>query len=147
MHYQREPDVLKRRKEYAQTPKGKLSIKETLIKYMKKPDAKEIIKKAQQKYMSKPEIKKALADNSRKRRATKKEVFVESVNSQKVFERDKWICHICKEKIDKKLKFPSHFSASIDHVIPISKGGAHSYENIRAAHYICNLRKSAKVYA
>lgn len=31
---------------------------------------------------------------------------------------------------------------SIDHVIPLSKGGEHSWSNVRLAHRICNYRKS-----
>lgn len=30
---------------------------------------------------------------------------------------------------------------SIDHVIPVSKGGLHSWENVKLAHRKCNTRK------
>lgn len=34
---------------------------------------------------------------------------------------------------------------SIDHVVPLSKGGAHSWDNVRLAHRICNMKKSDKL--
>lgn len=32
---------------------------------------------------------------------------------------------------------------TLDHVVPCSKGGAHSYRNVRAAHAGCNARRGA----
>lgn len=32
-------------------------------------------------------------------------------------------------------------SASLDHVVPLSLGGAHTPENTQASHLICNGRK------
>ena len=65
----------------------------------------------------------------------------------RVFERDGWACHICRGDIDRALAFPHRDSATVDHVIPLTAGGAHSYENCRAAHYRCNSRKGSKVIA
>ena len=72
------------------------------------------------------------------RRARLKGAFVESVNPTVVFERDGWVCGIC------ALPIPSG-SESLDHVVPLSRGGKHSYENVQAAHLLCNVRKQAKV--
>lgn len=62
---------------------------------------------------------------------------VESVNYEKILERDGMICHICELEIENDLQF--------DHVIPLSRGGAHSMENIKPSHARCNLRKGAKL--
>jgi 5-methylcytosine-specific restriction endonuclease McrA len=35
--------------------------------------------------------------------------------------------------------------ASLDHVVPISKGGTDEPENLKLAHFICNVRKGNKV--
>jgi 5-methylcytosine-specific restriction endonuclease McrA len=56
--------------------------------------------------------------------------------------RDRWICAICGAKINRAAKFPHPQSATIDHIIPLAKGGPHSMANLQAAHFICNATKS-----
>lgn len=65
----------------------------------------------------------------------------EPVDRRKVFDRDNWCCGICKNKIDPRLKHPDPKSASLDHIVPISKGGQHSYVNTQATHLDCNVGK------
>lgn len=55
------------------------------------------------------------------------------------------VCHLCGVGIDMSLKFPDPFSKSFDHVIPLSKGGAHTLNNIKLAHLRCNIRKGNTV--
>lgn len=50
-------------------------------------------------------------------------------------------CGICRQSIDRSLAWPDPASASIDHIVPLSKGGAHVQENVQWAHLLCNLRK------
>lgn len=33
-------------------------------------------------------------------------------------------------------------AATVDHVIPISKGGTHTWDNVKPAHYKCNIDKA-----
>lgn len=71
----------------------------------------------------------------------------------KLYERDKGICHICNEPCDyndKQITDEGHFIAgetypSIDHVIPIAKGGKHSWNNVKLAHHKCNGIKSDRI--
>ncbi len=35
--------------------------------------------------------------------------------------------------------------ASIDHTIPLSRGGTHTWDNVQLTHLLCNLRKSNKM--
>lgn len=81
-------------------------------------------------------------------RAEKWGVEIELVIAREVFERDRWICHLCGETIPELLRTTrvlggTHepLSPVIDHVIPLSKGGPHTMENCRAAHWTCNARK------
>lgn len=80
-------------------------------------------------------------DDHKKRRAMKKKVKYESIKSAKVFERDNWVCGICKTIIDSTKVWPDKYCKSIDHIIPLSKLGPHTYDNVQAAHWICNTRK------
>lgn len=66
---------------------------------------------------------------------------VEPVNRARVFERDKWRCHICRKRIRRGLRYPHPMSASVDHLVPLRSGGLHEMANAAAAHLICNLRK------
>lgn len=65
----------------------------------------------------------------------------ERVNRQRVFERDGWICGICRSPVDQTLRFPHPMSKSFDHVIPLDAGGDHTEENGQLAHLSCNSRK------
>lgn len=50
-------------------------------------------------------------------------------------------CHLCHEPIDYSLKSPDPYSFEIDHVIPRSKGGADTVDNLAPAHRRCNREK------
>lgn len=65
----------------------------------------------------------------------------ENINRLMVFERDGWICNLCKLPIDSTLRLPDPMAATLDHVIPITLGGEHTYRNIKAAHAQCNFSK------
>lgn len=65
------------------------------------------------------------------------------INWSKVLKRDGWRCGICGQLIDSTKKCPEDGSPSVDHVIPLSKGGSHLYSNVQAAHFRCNWEKGA----
>jgi 5-methylcytosine-specific restriction endonuclease McrA len=77
--------------------------------------------------------------NRRTRRARERNAFVERVELEVVARRDKWICHICSEPVYSNASYTRQ--PTLDHVIPLSKGGEHSYENIKLAHFSCNCSK------
>jgi 5-methylcytosine-specific restriction endonuclease McrA len=81
------------------------------------------------------------------RRARKKGAFVEPVDHTVIYERDGWTCHICGEPVDRQLAYPDPMSVSLDHVIPLAKGGEHSYVNCATSHLRCNSRKGTKMPA
>lgn len=58
-----------------------------------------------------------------------------------IFERDKWKCGLCGKKVNKELKYPHPKSASLDHIVPLAKGGVHCHANVQLAHFDCNHRK------
>lgn len=58
-----------------------------------------------------------------------------------VFERDEWICHICNNLIDRHLRGEAWMRATLDHVIPLARGGTHTWDNVKASHWLCNMQK------
>lgn len=77
-------------------------------------------------------------------RAAKYGVAYELVIPHEVFARDGWVCQLCKQPVDPALSHPDPRCASLDHVVPMSKGGPHTYENTQLTHLRCNLIKHAK---
>jgi 5-methylcytosine-specific restriction endonuclease McrA len=69
----------------------------------------------------------------------------EEVDRLAVFERDHWTCGICSMPVMPSLKWPHRECASIDHIVPLSKGGSHTYTNVQCAHYGCNSAKSDRL--
>ena len=56
------------------------------------------------------------------------------------------ICALCGEPVDKRIKYPDPYAATIDHIIPVSKGGHPSdLENLQLAHFKCNRDKADKL--
>lgn len=67
----------------------------------------------------------------------------DQIDRLEVFESFDWVCHICNEKIDKTLRFPDKQAATLDHIIPVAKGGPHTWENVAPAHAMCNFKKGS----
>lgn len=59
-----------------------------------------------------------------------------------IAERDKWKCHICRKRVSPERKWPHPLSPSLDHLVPVSKGGIHDPSNVRLAHSRCNIAKN-----
>lgn len=79
-----------------------------------------------------------------KRRAVKKSAFVENVYRRKVFERDRWICQLCRKPVARTKAVPHPKAPVLDHIIPLAVGGTHEPSNVQCAHYLCNSLKGAR---
>ena len=66
---------------------------------------------------------------------------VERISPLAVYERDGWRCGICGKKVNSKLKYPNSKSVSLDHIIPLSMGGTHTWDNVQCSHLECNIEK------
>lgn len=73
------------------------------------------------------------------RRARKRAVFVEEVDPSVIFERDLGVCQICDSWVLASEKW------HVDHRVPLSKGGEHSYANCQLSHGACNQSKGSKL--
>jgi 5-methylcytosine-specific restriction endonuclease McrA len=70
-----------------------------------------------------------------KRRAQKLKTQIRPVDFGRVLKRSRGICGICKRRFD------TNSTLHFDHIIPLSKGGPHTEQNLQAAHAYCNLSK------
>ena len=59
------------------------------------------------------------------------------LNKKNIFRRDEYVCQYCFRRLTKN-------DATIDHVIPKSKGGKHTWENLVTCCHNCNNYKGSK---
>ena len=91
-----------------------------------------------------------MKDISRRWRIRENGKVDKDITLTKLIKRDKGICHICNKKCDSKdyvRTEEGYFVVgkdypSLDHIIPISKGGTHTWDNVKLAHHYCNSIKS-----
>lgn len=91
------------------------------------------------------EYQSRISDLQHIRKAKRLGVKYEKIDPLEIYEKSNWTCGICGEKIDKNLNYPEIMSASLDHIIPFSKGGTHTKENVRASHLHCNISRGNKL--
>lgn len=85
--------------------------------------------------------------NKHLRRAAKRGNSIEFITPYIVFERDEWTCKRCGISTPKDLRGTIQWNApELDHVIPISKGGSHTMDNLQCLCRRCNNSKGDKVY-
>jgi len=79
------------------------------------------------------------AERQRRRYAQKKNNGYERVNYKAIYKRDNYTCQICHKE---NLKRPD---ITIDHIIPITKGGPHIPDNLQVACRACNIKKGNRI--
>ena len=87
-------------------------------------------------------------DYARKQnRIPKKQMIDNDITLEALYRRDSGVCYLCgglcdwNDK-DKEKNICGGSYPSIDHIIPISRGGFHAWGNVRLAHLSCNIQKS-----
>lgn len=83
-------------------------------------------------------------DEKDRRRAAQRGA-VATVYRRRIFERDQWTCQLCGRKVKRDAVAPHPLSPTIDHIVPLSEGGAHEPANVQCAHFKCNVDKGARV--
>lgn len=79
------------------------------------------------------------------RRARHNGVSWRRISRNDVFERDGWVCQICGRECLRGASTQDPASPTLDHVIPLSRGGAHNLNNVRLACWACNSKKRNKL--
>ena len=87
---------------------------------------------------------------ARKRLRAEANGVVDTITLDELMIKDGNECYLCGEECNRNdyvISDEGHFIVgraypSIDHVMPVAKGGAHTWDNVRLAHHHCNTIKS-----
>lgn len=90
-----------------------------------------------------PQAKEWHRDHKKRRRARKLAAPVERFTSRSIYERDAWCCGICGNPTDRDASVPHPLAPTLDHITALARGGHHTRDNVRCAHFSCNSRKGA----
>lgn len=100
---------------------------------------------ARNSHLKKSPAEKRLVKQARwhRRRARKASApIIEKVDLLSVCQRDGWTCWICGDVAPEELRGKSHpWAPTVDHIIPLARGGSHTAANLKCAHLSCNSRK------
>src|SRR5699024_8837159 len=62
-----------------------------------------------------------------------------------VFRDQNWNCHLCGEAVEFGREYPHPLSPTVDHIIPLARGGKNVAENCALAHASCNRKKQGRL--
>lgn len=88
---------------------------------------------------------------ARKQHRIPKEQRIDNdITLEALYRRDSGVCYLCGGKCDwndrdKEKNTCGANYPTIDHIIPVARGGLHAWNNVRLAHFICNALKSDEV--
>lgn len=77
-----------------------------------------------------------------RRRAQKMAHPYEPIAPLAIFVRDGWRCGICGLQVARTKTVPHPHAPTLDHILPLARGGSHTRANVQCAHFECNWRKS-----
>ena len=72
------------------------------------------------------------------RRRVLRDMLLEEIDYESIIKRDGGVCYLCG-------RAPEMGKLTIDHVVPLARGGAHTRNNLRVACRSCNCRKGKKL--
>jgi hypothetical protein len=71
----------------------------------------------------------------------RRSVLVELVTVEQLADRDGNDCHLCGDAVDMTVSGMQPYGPTIDHVVPVSKGGRTEMSNCKLAHRHCNVTR------
>jgi 5-methylcytosine-specific restriction endonuclease McrA/predicted nucleic acid-binding Zn ribbon protein len=67
------------------------------------------------------------------------------INWRSLGKRDGWVCYLCNWVVQQRAGTAyKPFGGTVDHLIPLSKGGTHTWDNVALAHRRCNTSRGNK---
>lgn len=94
------------------------------------------VARQRERYNTDPEYQARIKAKKIRRKRAIAGTQVEPINRELVAARDGWRCCICSGPVTRE-------TWSLDHVVPLSEGGSHTYGNVALAHLECNNRRGA----
>jgi 5-methylcytosine-specific restriction endonuclease McrA len=80
------------------------------------------------------------------RRRIREDRVFDLIDPARVFARHGWLCQICGISCPEDLKGTTrHNAPELDHIVPLSRGGTHTHDNVQLACRSCNGFKSNKL--
>lgn len=80
-----------------------------------------------------------------RQRVTYDGAWIEHTPRLTVFMRDDWTCQLCGDKVARNEKVPHPKAPTLDHIIPLARGGTHEMANVQTACFVCNSRKGDRI--
>ena len=71
--------------------------------------------------------------------------FASSITAKALGARNGWNCGLCGRPVDSSLPSMTAMGATVDHIVPLKRGGTHTWSNVQLAHRTCNARKGARL--
>lgn len=68
----------------------------------------------------------------------------EAYTTEEIAERDGYRCGLCRSQVDMTKVVPDLGAPTIDHLVPLSRGGDDSRANVQLAHFGCNVAKGPR---
>lgn len=94
------------------------------------------------------ECSKKWASSKKEKRINKENLVDADITLEKLFKRDNGVCYLCGGNCDfsdHRYENGNHYTGdnypTIEHVVPLALGGKHMWENVRLAHFKCNVAK------
>lgn len=81
------------------------------------------------------------------RRAREAAPDAESFTSTEIFTRDRYVCQLCGRRTLRSVHVPHLQAPTVDHIVPLSRGGEHTRANTQCACFGCNTSKGNRVAA
>jgi rubrerythrin len=112
------------------------------------PSCREAGKKSAARRLKLTPAYKALKLKHKTLRRARQEIEAEAVNPYVVFHKAGWKCQICGVDTPRRLRGTYEPNApELDHIVPLAKGGGHTWANVQCSCRRCNGAKGASLAA